>query len=270
MTYLPKKLLRVSLAAKAIAIAAIVLLACLGLLVPVRWKERGKVLRVGYSQFAPYVIVNEAGQPDGLAVEMVRRAARVSGVPIRWVLVPGEIDAALKNGEIDLYPLLTLTDKRKKNFSYSQPWWENEIGLISLQDHPLRTNADASGKRVAIRGLPVLKALAEKLFPKTQLVIVPKMENMIGALCNGDVDGFFLDLRLLESQLLKALHSAPAAHSSSPPFQTVAFLWRQWLGSRNLVPPIVFTKRSRNSPPMALCLKSHPNGRYTILTKRAT
>lgn len=209
MTYLPKKLLRVSLAAKAIAIAAIVLLACLGLLVPVRWKERGKVLRVGYSQFAPYVIVNEAGQPDGLAVEMVRRAARASGVSIRWVLVPGEIDAALKNGEIDLYPLLTLTDKRKKNFSYSQPWWENEIGLISLQDHPLRTNADASGKRVAIRGLPVLKALAEKLFPKTQLVIVPKMENMIGALCNGDVDGFFLDLRLLESQLLKGTSQCP-------------------------------------------------------------
>lgn len=209
MTYFPKMLFRASPAAKAIAIAAMVLLACIAVLASGRWKERGKVLRVGYSQFAPYVIVNETGQPEGLAVEMVRRAARVSGVPIRWVLVNGEIDAALRQGQIDLYPLLTLTDKRKTDFYHSEPWWENEIALISLQDHPLRSATDATGKRLAIRGLPVLKALAEKLFPKSQLVIVPKMENMIGALCKGDVDGFFLDLRLLESQLLKGTSQCP-------------------------------------------------------------
>jgi diguanylate cyclase (GGDEF)-like protein/PAS domain S-box-containing protein len=209
MSFSFKSVFRASLAAKTVALAAMVLLVVLAVFASGKWKDRGKVLRVGFSQFAPYVIVNEAGQPEGLAVEMVKRAARVSGVPIRWVLLTGEIDAALTKGDIDLYPLLTLTDNRKKDFYYSQAWWENEIALISVQEHPLRFAADTSGKRVAIRGLPILKTLAEKLFPKAQLVTVPRMEDMVGALCNGGVDGIFLDLRLLESQLLKGTSQCP-------------------------------------------------------------
>ena len=178
-----------------------------------------QVLRVGFNQFVPYVLINSRGEPDGLAAEMVKRSAVLAGVPIRWVLVKGEIDDALRKKQIDVYPLLTITAQRKSEFYVSQPWWENEIALISTEQKPLLATSNTSGKRIAIRGLPVVKLLAETLFPRATFVLVPRMEDMVGVLCKGDVDGLFLDLRLLESQLLKGVAQCPgqALHVTSLP-----------------------------------------------------
>jgi len=203
-------------------VGAGVLLAAVGGVAAWQWQERRHVLRVGFNQFAPYLLVDSAKQkPDGLAALMVEKAAKLAGIRIQWVYVAGTADDALRHHQIDLFPMLTLTDERKAEFYASQPWWENEIAMISREDHPIRNAGDTAGERIAIRGLPVLKRVAETLFPAAHLVIIPEMERMVGALCAGEVSGFFLDLRLLESQLLKGaspcpggLHVAPIPHAS--------------------------------------------------------
>jgi hypothetical protein len=82
---------------------------------------------------------------------------------------------ALRKGEVDFYPLLTLTPARKAEFHPSQPWWENETALISLEATPIERPTATAGKRIAIRGMPILKTLAESLFPGSPLVIIPEI-----------------------------------------------------------------------------------------------
>ncbi len=160
-------------------------------------------LRVGYHDFAPFTQVDATGQPVGMAVEIVKLAAARSGVPIRWIHTGTEVDVSLRKGVVDLYPILTLTDTRRAEFYPSEPWWENESILVSLETNHINAGPDTAGKKIAIRGLAVLKALAEISFPKSELVTIPTVSAMTAALCRGEVDAAFLDIRLLQSQLLQ-------------------------------------------------------------------
>ena len=167
---------------------------------------------MGYNLYIPFVMPGSDGRPTGLAVEVIAEAAKRAHIPLRWVPSGDAVDDELRKGKVDFFPMLTLTPERAAEFHVSQPWWENEAGLISLETRAIGAPSAAAGKRIAIRGLPILKTLAESLFPQATLVTIPKIEDMVNRLCRSQVDGVFLDLRLLQSQLFKG----PAACVGRP------------------------------------------------------
>ncbi len=169
-------------------------------------------LRVGYSSYAPFVIADANGRPAGLAVETLIEAARRAKIRLRWVRCGTDVDGALRAAKIDLFPMLTLTPDRLAEFHASEAWWENEAALISLRSSPVRTLSATAGKRIGNRGMPVLRALAQSLFPRSALVTVSETSALVEGLCQGHIDAAFLDVRLLQSQLLKG----PASCSEKP------------------------------------------------------
>lgn len=169
-----------------------------------RWNQRPP-LRAGYNSFSPYILPEPGHTPKGIAVEIVTRAAERARIPIEWVPVPGTADEALRNGTIDFFPLLTVTPARQKEFLLSQPWWEQEVMLISRADAPVHTADGTTGRRVAIRGLAIVEDLAKRLFPRAELIRIPAEDRMLVSLCSGSVDAVFLDERLVTSQLLKGI-----------------------------------------------------------------
>jgi diguanylate cyclase (GGDEF)-like protein len=184
-----------------------------GTLIVVKTSRAGTVvLRAGYNSYFPFVVPGPDGRPAGLAVDVVTEAARRAYIRLQWVPSGDDVDEMLRKGEVDFYPILTLTSTRRTEFHASQPWWENETALISLEAAPVVKPTATSGKRIAIRGLPIVKVLAESLFPASVRVIIPQVEAMVTELCSGRVDAVFLDLRLLQSQLLKG----PAACVDRP------------------------------------------------------
>ena len=205
------------------ALAAL-LVACLGGAAVVYNQSHAgfQTLRVGYNFYPPYIVPRAGAPPDGLAAEMITRAAARAGFRITWVSIGKETaEDALGRGFIEMFPLLTVTDERKRRFHMSQPWWENDMALISLENRKLASADSTGGRRIALRGMPVAQRRAEILFARAHLVTMPQMERMVPALCSGLVDGVFLDLRLLESQLLQgggcpglALHVASLPNGS--------------------------------------------------------
>jgi diguanylate cyclase (GGDEF)-like protein/PAS domain S-box-containing protein len=167
---------------------------------------------VGYNEFPPFVIPVAGGPPQGLATEIVALAAKRAGIDIRWVSYPVSTEEAFRQDKIDVYPMLTMTPERVAKLHFSQAWWENAIVLVSLASHPVNTEADTAGKRVAIRGIGIMRSMAGSLFPKADLITILKMEKMPAALCEGSVDAFFLDVRLVESLML----AGPAACAGKP------------------------------------------------------
>lgn len=203
-----------------LALSALLLVAAIPLLV--RLRHAPDILRVGYNPFAPYVMEGPQGEVNGLAVEILNEAARRANIRLTYVASGEDVDGALKAGRIDIYPLLTLTPDRLEAFHTSAPWWENEIALTSLESNPVRSAKDTAGKRVAIRGLIVLKAIAERIFPNATIVTITRVAPMVDALCKGEVDAFFLDAQLLQSHLLhspagcvgKSLYVRPLAEGN--------------------------------------------------------
>ncbi|MDQ2900996.1 MAG: PAS domain-containing protein, partial [Acidobacteriota bacterium] len=181
------------------------------------------IVRVGYSALPPYVVVDANGKPAGLAVEMIRRAASRAEIPIRWVSIPKTPDEAIEKNLIDLYPLLTITDKRKARFHLTESWWENESALISPEKAAIVNAAGTAGKRVATRHGAV-RAQARRLFPRAKLIANPDIDDVEKAMCAGRLDAFFIDLRVLQSQLLKRVPacSGQALHVAFIPEGSVA------------------------------------------------
>jgi diguanylate cyclase (GGDEF)-like protein len=169
------------------------------------WSSRtGKaVLRVGYNHFPPYVNADNAGKPVGFAVEMIARAAEMANVRVKWVHIPGSAEDAWERDDIDVYPLLTITPAREQTVHLSPAWWEDELALVSLQKDPVRSTGDTVGKRIATR-VGYVEPLSASLFPGATLLAIPPPTTIVSTLCSGVADGFFVDARVFQAELLNS------------------------------------------------------------------
>ena len=160
------------------------------------------ILRVGYTDFYPYIGRDATGGPTGLAVQLVSAAAVRSGIRLEWLRVE-DGEAALRSGEIDLFPLLTITSERRRDLHFSVPWWESGQALMSPGERPIRDFSAAVGKRIAIRDLNPIPTLARRYLPGALVVPVRDARGIISEVCSGRVDGAMLDGRLAYDGLLR-------------------------------------------------------------------
>ena len=205
---------------KAIPWMAVIILAVAAVIAfRATYNRRPTELRVGATQFAPYVMVSPDAKVTGLAVQVLNEAARRSGIQLRYVPVGQDIDGALAAGAIDIFPLLTLTPSRMRDFHVSQIWWTNQISLISRDRSRIQGISDTAGKRVGIRGMAIVKNLAARIFPDAELMTIPSLSPLVSSLCDGTVDALFLDATVLQSELLRGPAACvnQALHVSSVP-----------------------------------------------------
>ena len=123
-----------------------------------------------------------------------------------------DAEKALREGVIDLYPILTVSPERRQSFYISVPWWEASLSLLSLREHPLKSPAAAAGHRIALRDRTFETAAAASQLPGALTVPTRGALKMIGDLCTGRVEGALMDARLIYGALL----DQPAACANHP------------------------------------------------------
>jgi two-component system sensor histidine kinase/response regulator len=190
------------------ACAAIALLVCR---FAITRGEPAATLRAGYGDFVPYISIDDRGKPAGLAVQVVQEAANRTGIRVQWIKVE-DAEKALREGAIDLYPILTVSPERRQSFYISVPWWESSLSLLSLREHPLKNPAAAVGRRIALRDRTFETAAAASQLPGALAVPTRGSLKMIGDLCAGRMEGALLDARLIYGALL----DQPAACANHP------------------------------------------------------
>src|SRR5436305_12291386 len=72
-----------------------------------------KVYRIGWQNDPPFQESAADGSPAGLAIDVVRTAARLRGIRLQWISYPRGADAGLRSHDVDLWPLLTILPERK-------------------------------------------------------------------------------------------------------------------------------------------------------------
>ena len=118
-------------------------------------------LIIGCNNYEPYYYADADGEPAGMDVDLAKEAcARMGYVPVFRQINWNERDAALESGEVDcLWSCLTM-DVLPDDYAWVGPYMRSRQVVAVLEDSPIHTLSDLTGKRVAVR----TGSKAEKLF----------------------------------------------------------------------------------------------------------
>ncbi|MBN2657870.1 MAG: transporter substrate-binding domain-containing protein [Spirochaetales bacterium] len=151
--------------------------------------------------FPPQYSLDEEGQLQGFAIDVMDKLARLSGVGMEYRLFDSWVDLhdALYIGEIDLIPNMGITDRRLNDYSYSLPTETFPIVIITRRsDESIQSLEELSGKRTAVVRLNV----GEVLVANAPGAIVQVYEN--------PEDAFF---HLLSGQADAMIYPGPVIYS---------------------------------------------------------
>jgi signal transduction histidine kinase len=79
----------------------------------------------------PYQYLDEAGQPQGFNVDLIRAISRIGGRPIEVRLQKGDVLERLADGSVDL-AALSYTEERTKNFGFLDEIWTVRLSAFFL------------------------------------------------------------------------------------------------------------------------------------------
>ncbi len=161
-----------------------------------------RVFRIGVNQSPPFNLIYKDGSFGGIGVEMVKEAARRSGISLEWVAFNGDVDQALSTGFVDLWPLLTDLPERRAHLHLTDPWLENRFVLVVRRGQGALTPVDFGGRRVATDKIAINQRLLLRFVPGVRVIPVANKLTLVASLCRGEVAAVFLDMRNTMSQLL--------------------------------------------------------------------
>lgn len=104
--------------------------------------------------FAPFEFNDERGNLVGIDMDLIREIAEDQGFSVD--IKPLGFDAALQavqsNQAAGIIAGMSITEERKKQFDFSDPYFESGVQMAVLQDDDeIKSYADLKGKRVAVK-----------------------------------------------------------------------------------------------------------------------
>lgn len=152
------------------------------------------------ANFPPEYQVDAHGEPYGFAVDLFEAVSRLSGIRVRYVVYDGFPLAisALKNGEVDLIPVLGVIEERQVFTDFTIPIVTFNIRIF-IRDTTTDIGAieDLAGRHVAVvaenQGYFIMQT-----HPEVELIVFQSMEEALFALISGSVDAMvYPDVPLL-------------------------------------------------------------------------
>jgi two-component system cell cycle sensor histidine kinase/response regulator CckA len=188
--------LQLSFRRKVIWIAAALLLA---LLTPLVWQSintaciTSRVYRIGWEIDPPFQTASTNGQPSGLAIDLVREAARRRGIRLEWVARPAGSEASLLGKSADLWPFITLTPERVKLFHISDPFLETELSILVPEASRFKRVSDLAQATVSFHDMPIDFHWIHAALPDARQVPMPSTRDAVNQVCLGHSDAVFLE-----------------------------------------------------------------------------
>ena len=172
-------------------------------------RDRG-VLRVGVKTDVQYFghLNPDTNQLEGLEIDLVRLIAQDllgDSSAVKLVGVTAQTrESMLNNGELDIViATFTITEERKKNFHFTEPYVRDEIGFLVKKDSGLKSIMDMNGKTVGTvqsgtaRNALEIEAAARGIELKYQgYASYPEVK---AALLSNKIDAFAVDKSILLS-----------------------------------------------------------------------
>jgi PAS domain S-box-containing protein len=177
-----------------LVIACGIVLLAIGLYVAARRATPDtRIYRIGWENDPPFQVALADGSPGGLATEVVKEAARRRNIRLKWVRLQRAGIVSLLNRQVDLWPLMTITEERKLRIHISEPYLEHGFIYLVRQDSPYHQAEDLRQRTLSHLNQAIVVDLARKHLPQARLVSRPTVTDAIVEVCQGHVDGAFLE-----------------------------------------------------------------------------
>ncbi len=157
-----------------------------------------RTLRIGFEQNPPLQF-HTPGGVAGVGVDAVREAARRAGLRIQWVETGVSSEESFRRGLVDLWPVMADRPERRKLVHFTRPWLHSGHALVVRSGSPI-PDRDFAG-RLALFQLPLHVMMAQKRFPKAELVQFPVANEVLREVCVGAAAAGFLEFRTALSVL---------------------------------------------------------------------
>jgi PAS domain S-box-containing protein len=183
---------------------------------------RDRSYRIGWEPRLPFQERGKDGRPTGLAVELVREAARRIGVSLVWVQADSDSETSLRAGVVDLWPVMVITPARRKHLHISEPYLEVNTALLVRAESAYVQSRGLETARIAYPKRPIWDRLLQARFPASRLLPQPDLAEMLEALCRKQVDGVFAE----EDLLITTMLNGPACpdEPAHPPLRLIPVL----------------------------------------------
>lgn len=162
------------------------------------WRQHSqpedRVYRIGWEPSDPFQIAEPGGEPTGLAIELVREAARRRNIRLQWVDSPQGGERSLRSGAVDLWPLITIFPERRKYFHITAPYIETEVCFLVRKQSSYNRVPDLAHASIRTTNLPPDIRYLNRLLPTARLVTSGPSKELVQDVCHGRTDAAFLDL----------------------------------------------------------------------------
>jgi PAS domain S-box-containing protein len=148
---------------------------------------------MGWQISPPYQLSNN-GEPTGLAVELVRKAAQRRGIDLHWVLWPNSSEFALRDHQVDLWPLITITPERLKSLHITEPYVEVEHTFLVRAGSTFQNPQDLATATVSVANFALQRGLLLGRLPNARAVSQPTARKAIEDVCQQRADAAYMDV----------------------------------------------------------------------------
>src|SRR5581483_1821434 len=162
--------------------------------------------RIGFQQSPPYQMVDKDGQPEGPAVDMIKQAAQRRHIPLEWVHILEGPEPSLKNGVVDLWPLLGDVPERRKFLHISAPWVTISFWLVAPKASDINTPQDTVGRTVGYpNSFSIATRLANADFPGARLIPQPTVVAAMEGAYLGKTDAAMMSASKADASVFREL-----------------------------------------------------------------
>lgn len=157
-----------------------------------QWLAAHKQIEVAYDgSLPPYSFVNDSGQIDGVAVEIMALLSQRLG--IRFTTYPNfnwaNLYKAAANKRVDVVATMVNRPDRQDSFGFTKPYLTKSLVIVTKQDNTTINNRpDLENKKVAVVTGYQYAYQIKKEFPTVKSVEVPNMLTSLQKVEDGSVD----------------------------------------------------------------------------------
>jgi PAS domain S-box-containing protein len=155
-------------------------------------------LRIGFEENPPVQIRTAEGF-SGLSVETVSEAAKRAGIQLEWVETGRSSADSLRQGLVDLWPLVVDLPDRRQFIHFARPWMHSSYVLLFREGTQIGDRSVPG--RIAVFRMPLHARLARERFPAAQVVETPAAHGVISQVCTGAAAAGFFEMRMAQSEL---------------------------------------------------------------------
>lgn len=153
-----------------------------------------RVYRIGFSDSPPLHFPSPSTrEPTGLAVNVVKEAARRRGIRLQWEYTPDPAIPALLNRTFDLWVAMTVLPERRKKIFISEPFLITEYCLLVRSDSKFTSAKELTSALISHSNVEINLINLQRYFPHARRL--PELTSVaaIEAMVDGKSDAVLVD-----------------------------------------------------------------------------